>query len=91
MIQSNDEKEMEAAIIDILNPYNDKSTEVMAWLLVTQEGWRKQVMAPKVPFICDDGDTPYEDYKCGNCGCKTCIEDANFCPKCGASLYFEEE
>ena len=49
------------------------------------------VQAPKVPFICDDCDTPYEAYKCGNCGCRTCIEDANFCPKCGAVLYFEEE
>lgn len=47
--------------------------------------------APKVVYTNDDGDTPYEDYMCGYCGCKVCIEDANFCPKCGIMLYFEEE
>lgn len=47
--------------------------------------------APKVSYTNDDGDTPYEDYMCGYCGCKVCIEDANFCPDCGVMLYFEEE
>ena len=46
---------------------------------------------PKVSYTNDDGDTPYEDYMCGYCGCKVCIEDANFCPKCGVMLYFKEE
>lgn len=53
--------------------------------------YHKQEKVSKVSFICDDGDTSYEDYKCGNCGCRTCIEAANFCPKCGAVLHFEEE
>lgn len=46
--------------------------------------------APKVSFICDDGDTEYEDYKCGYCGSRI-YEDDNFCSKCGVALYFEEE
>lgn len=46
--------------------------------------------APKVPFICDDGDTEYEDYKCGYCGHRI-YEDDNFCSECGVALYFEEE
>lgn len=46
--------------------------------------------APKVPFICDDGDTEYEDYKCGHCGSRI-YEDDNFCSECGVALYFEEE
>lgn len=45
---------------------------------------------PKVPFICDDGDTEYEDYKCGNCGHRIC-EDDKFCSECGVALYFEEK
>jgi hypothetical protein len=46
--------------------------------------------APKVPFICDDGDTEYEDYKCGYCGHRI-YEDDKFCSECGVALYFEEE
>lgn len=46
--------------------------------------------APKVAYINEDGDAQYADYMCGHCGCKVCIEDANFCPKCGVMLYFEE-
>lgn len=46
--------------------------------------------APKIPYICDRGDTPYTDYKCGNCGSIDVYEDANFCSKCGVALYFEE-
>lgn len=45
--------------------------------------------APKIPFICDDGDTEYEDYKCGYCGHRI-YEDDEFCSKCGVALYFEE-
>lgn len=48
------------------------------------------VKAPKVPFICDDGDTEYEDYKCGYCGHRI-YEDDKFCSECGVALYFEEE
>lgn len=46
--------------------------------------------APKVPFICDDGDTEYEAYKCGSCGHRI-YEDAKFCSECGVALYFESE
>ena len=46
--------------------------------------------APKVPFICDDGDTEYEAYKCGSCGHRI-YEEAKFCSECGVALYFEEE
>lgn len=46
--------------------------------------------APKIPFMCDDGDTPYEDYKCGYCGSRV-YEDDNYCSECGVTLYFEEE
>ena len=44
--------------------------------------------APKIPFICDDGDTEYEAYKCGYCGHRI-YEDDNFCSECGVALYFE--
>ena len=47
--------------------------------------------APKVPYVCDRGDTPYTDYKCGYCGSEDVYEEANFCPQCGVMLYFEEE
>lgn len=47
--------------------------------------------APKIPYTCDRGDTPYTDYKCGNCGSIDVYEDAKFCPECGVALYFEEE
>lgn len=47
--------------------------------------------APKIPYICDRGDTPYTDYKCGNCGSIDIYEDAKFCSECGVALYFEEE
>lgn len=50
----------------------------------------KFMKAPKVPFICDDSDTPYEDYKCGYCGHRI-YEDDNYCAECGVMLYFEEE
>lgn len=46
--------------------------------------------APKVPFICDRGDTPYIAYKCGHCGTEI-YEDDKFCSECGVALYFEEE
>ena len=47
--------------------------------------------APKVPYVCDRGDTPYTDYKCGYCGSEDVYEEANFCPNCGVMLYFEED
>ena len=47
--------------------------------------------APKVPYVCDRGDTPYTDYKCGCCGSEDVYEEANFCPECGVMLYFEEK
>ena len=46
--------------------------------------------APKVPFICGNGDTEYEAYACGYCGSRL-YEDAKFCAECGVALYFEEE
>lgn len=45
--------------------------------------------APKVPFTCDRGDTPYIAYKCGHCGTEIYEED-KFCSECGVALYFEE-
>lgn len=47
--------------------------------------------APKIPYICDRGDTPYTNYKCGNCGSIDVYEDAKFCSECGVALYFEAE
>lgn len=46
--------------------------------------------APKVPFTCDRGDTPYIAYKCGHCGTEIYEED-KFCSECGVALYFEEK
>ena len=44
--------------------------------------------APKVPFTCDRGDTPYIAYKCGHCGTEIYEED-KFCSECGAALYLK--
>lgn len=41
--------------------------------------------APKVPFTCDRGDTPYIAYKCGHCGTEIHEED-KFCSECGVAL-----
>ena len=75
-------KEMEAVIRDILNPYNDKDPEVEAWLLVTQEGWRKQQPSGKWRFA---GDGIVECTACEEAYDNT-MRPRNYCPNCGAYM-----
>ena len=77
-------KEMESAIRDILNPYNDRDIEIEAWRLVEHDGWRKH----------ETGTWQQDDFKwkCSCCGKRTDLphyEKVKFCFNCGAEMLKE--
>lgn len=72
-----DIKEMETAIRDILNPYNDKDPEVEAWLLVDRDGWHKQMTGTWKHY----SSTMME---CSNCKKHVPYHRYTFCPHCGS-------
>jgi hypothetical protein len=75
--KESDIKEMESVIRDILSPYNDKDPEVEAWVLVEEEGWRRQITGS------------WSDYsstmmECSNCKKHVPYHRYTFCPHCGS-------
>ena len=87
-----DIKEMESVIRDILSPYNDKDPEVEAWLLVEQEGWRKQKEGRWISASTKPGTNI--GMKCSLCGARIKYSEFyngnhNYCHKCGAKMIKE--
>ena len=87
------EKELESVIRDILNPYNDKSPEVEAWLLV-EDGWCKRKEGDWID-VSDSSDIWTIDGKrvcpkfCSVCG-DIYSKQYNYCPTCGAKMRKED-
>ena len=82
------EKELESVIRDILNPYNDKSPEVEAWLLV-EDGWVKQEKATWLPKNFTSFDIEKIGFNCSKCN-TTWDVPTNYCPHCGAKMIKED-
>ena len=75
------ERELVHVINDILNPYNERESEIEAYLLA-EEGWRKVPQAEWIKAECSEKNG---DANCSECG-HWDWSDCNYCSHCGAEM-----
>lgn len=93
MTREEAEKELVHVVNDILNPYNEKDSEIEAYLLA-EEGWRLVPQAEWVPLSQYSklwGIEIIQHYKCSNCGNIEYTNSKHYCSDCGAEMRKREE
>lgn len=87
MTKQEAEKELVHVVNDICNPYNNRESEIEAYLLA-EEGWRKVPQAEWIPIMVTDPKYRLPvivGFTCSNCRTKQEV-NTNYCSFCGAEM-----